>query len=114
MRFTDALLFVGAAAVRSGYGDWDIEDYDNTNGCWTDDWCCTFLDCCEYIYHCAGDAGDCYFDDECVGFGDCCIGDATNVYYNESKIYDYYYGCYIDDLCCYYNDCCEELFAWCD
>ena len=112
MRFTDALLFVGAAAVRSNVGSWDWADYDSGNGCWTDDWCCTFLDCCDYIYHCAGDNGDCYFDDVCESFGDCC-GTMGGVYYNDTKIYDGYYGCYIDDACCDYNDCCAELFAFC-
>lgn len=79
------LMFQGNAAAQSCQG---ICGEQSTGGCWCDDQCEGYGDCCnDYVAECfgpvgCGDSGEfcggqspdgCWCDDKCQGFGDCCV-----------------------------------------
>ena len=109
-------------------------------GCWCDELCCSFIDCCSDvfevcgtcttgspIYLCEGLCGaqsdwGCWCDEACCIFEDCCwdklawCGGCNPVVPNSCVMRcgtKASAGCWCDECCCDLGDCCADKFQIC-
>lgn len=66
-------------------------------GCWCDELCCGFFDCCPDKYAACGGCG----------------GEGTHICYRSCGTSPPFSGCWCDEACCAFLDCCSDKFHWC-
>lgn len=113
------------------------EDYNSCggqspDGCWCDDNCAEYGDCCgdktdvctmdgSCNLRCGEKSGSCWCDENCATYGDCCedyVAECVEPppaptcegFCGEQAEA----GCWCDDQCAEYGDCCEDKVPVCD